>query len=486
MHRSTNQHQLHSWTYAELASHLLTPLVFLMYCLGAPELLLRKAIALELLVLFVRFMFIARAVPNLGPMITMLVKVSSAGAAGPHVDVSCSAQLQIPGLLLLAGTACTRQPEPNAADPSSPASTPTQVAWNMRHFLLLVLLLMAASSALLTTLLPPLAAVGAPVALRPPPADGGPSCPTVAEDQASKFHTYGSSLLQLFVIMMGGVVRAQAAAVCSCSGIGRGGSLSCSGTACWAVMSWLCTPGSLLPDLQPDRGRCCAGLRNLQHPKDVPRWVECSRTCRAAPVTIPHCQPALPPSSINSAHPLHLPCPHKNEDSWGAGISLALLMLWSILVIIVLVNFLIAVVNSTYDFIKEREELLRLNNAATVVDEIEGRMAGCQGQQDGGDDGPFLHVLLSRQQGEQLHNDGGTTQPEVQPIKELRDEIRGLVQGQLHLEQQLEQGQQHLAKQLVQGQQHLEQLVRVLLKSQPGAAKGDGGSSIDGEGEGEE
>jgi hypothetical protein len=72
-------HHLHSWTYAELASHLLIPLVFLMYCLGAPELLLRKAIALELLVLFVRFMFIARAVPELGPMITMLVKVSTLG-----------------------------------------------------------------------------------------------------------------------------------------------------------------------------------------------------------------------------------------------------------------------------------------------------------------------------------------------------------------------------------------------------------------------
>jgi hypothetical protein len=91
-----NWHHLHSWTYAELASHLLIPLVFLMYCLGAPELLLRKAIALELLVLFVRFMFIARAVPKLGPMITMPVKVSWARAAGAHGDVICPAEVANP------------------------------------------------------------------------------------------------------------------------------------------------------------------------------------------------------------------------------------------------------------------------------------------------------------------------------------------------------------------------------------------------------
>jgi hypothetical protein len=96
-----------------------------------------------------------------------------------------------------------------------------QVALNMKYFLLLVILLMAATSALLTTLVPPIApGVGAPAALPPPPADGGPSCTTEAEDQASKFHTYGSSLLQLFIIMMGGVVRPQAAAV-RCRGFGR-------------------------------------------------------------------------------------------------------------------------------------------------------------------------------------------------------------------------------------------------------------------------
>jgi hypothetical protein len=59
----------------ELASHLLIPLVFMMYVLGTPEPLLRKAIVLEMLVLFMRFMYIARAVPRLGPLVTMLLKV---------------------------------------------------------------------------------------------------------------------------------------------------------------------------------------------------------------------------------------------------------------------------------------------------------------------------------------------------------------------------------------------------------------------------
>ena len=68
---------------------MLILLVFLMYVLGAPEQLLRKAIALELLVLFVRFMFIARAVPHLGPMITMLVKVSGLNTSADGCMVAC-------------------------------------------------------------------------------------------------------------------------------------------------------------------------------------------------------------------------------------------------------------------------------------------------------------------------------------------------------------------------------------------------------------
>ena len=83
----------------------------------------------------------------------------------------------------------------------------------MRFFLLLVLLLLAGSSALLTTLLPlQAAAAGASSPSEgpppPPPADGAPSCPPQPEQLRSSFQSYGASLLQLFIIMMGGVVRA--------------------------------------------------------------------------------------------------------------------------------------------------------------------------------------------------------------------------------------------------------------------------------------
>jgi hypothetical protein len=85
-----------------------------------------------------------------------------------------------------------------------------QVALEMRLFLFLVFLLMAGSSALLTTLLPPqVAAPGAaaPPPPPPPPAGATPSCPSPPEEPTSNFQTYAGSLLQLFIVMMGGVVR---------------------------------------------------------------------------------------------------------------------------------------------------------------------------------------------------------------------------------------------------------------------------------------
>ncbi len=189
----------------------------------------------------------------------------------------------------------------------------------------------------------------------------------------------------------------------------------------------------------------------------------------------PRCQPALPPA-LFPRPPAR--CAIAAADSWGGGISLALLMLWSILVIIVLVNFLIAVVTNTFQTIKDREELQHLRNQAAVIDEIEGRMAGRQGQQQAvRDDRPFLHVLTPRQEVEQQRGEGGAAHPEAQRIEQLQRDVRGLVQGQQQLEEQLVQGQQHLAK-----------LLRELLKSEPAKSDdqqpmGDGGSSIDGEGE---
>ncbi len=163
-----------------------------------------------------------------------------------------------------------------------------------------------------------------------------------------------------------------------------------------------------------------------------------------------------------------------NEDSWGGVISLALLVLWSLLLIIVLVNFLIAVVTNTFQAIKDREELQHLRNTAAVIDEIEGRTGGRQGpQQDGTGDRPFLHVLMPAQQADLQRGEGGAAQPEAQRILQLQKDLRGLVQGQQQLHKL----------------DTLDTMLRKLLELQPGSndkrPKGDG-SDFDYEDEDEE
>jgi hypothetical protein len=68
------------WNYVALASHLLILAVILLFVLAAPEVALRKVIALELLLLFARCIFYLRATPQFGPMIIMMGKVGLARA----------------------------------------------------------------------------------------------------------------------------------------------------------------------------------------------------------------------------------------------------------------------------------------------------------------------------------------------------------------------------------------------------------------------
>jgi hypothetical protein len=65
-----------------LASHLLRPAILLLYLLRAPEVLLRKALALQMLLMFVRSVYFFRALKHLGPMMAMLGKVKHSRSAG--------------------------------------------------------------------------------------------------------------------------------------------------------------------------------------------------------------------------------------------------------------------------------------------------------------------------------------------------------------------------------------------------------------------
>jgi hypothetical protein len=199
----------------DLASHALVLAIFLSFVLGASELALRKAVVVQQLLLFARFMFIARAVPRLGPMVTMLFKVAARATARPSLEPACLAACTQDSLQQPHWQNCGNQRRLVPGDESlrgrhqalDRTNCAPQVALNMGPFLLLVFLLLAGSGALLNTLLSRQAATPAAAGPPLPQTEGGLLGPAQPEQPSSSFQTFGGSLLQLFVIMMGGVVR---------------------------------------------------------------------------------------------------------------------------------------------------------------------------------------------------------------------------------------------------------------------------------------
>ena len=131
-------------------------------------------------------------------------------------------------------------------------------------------------------------------------------------------------------------------------------------------------------------------------------------------------------------------------DSLAGAIGLGLLVLYSLLVIIILINLIIAVVSAGYEDVKESEELHYLRNKAAFVDEVEGRMAAGHTQQD---EKPYLHVLTLHQQPTALGGASPEQQLEQQR-KEAAESLEAMHRRMDRLQQEMAQGQRQVLEAL--------------------------------------
>jgi hypothetical protein len=165
------------WTWLSLASHVLMPVLFALHLSRANDQLFRILVAVQLIVLYLRFVYFFRASRQLGAMMSMLKMV---GGLARVMAIRCCV------LPLL----CTSVPAKGGSSSTNSAIRwrRPQVMWDARLFMLVVLLIVGGAALVFNTLL----------------ADSSLKLGEQAEE-SNRFGMMDRTMMQLFSFVLGGV-----------------------------------------------------------------------------------------------------------------------------------------------------------------------------------------------------------------------------------------------------------------------------------------